>query len=66
MEMSLGTKSSPVTRFLPDDDKEGLALGKYDHHLSLYDTQTHTSFFVASYPIYAERGHHACRCCYCP
>jgi hypothetical protein len=38
MEMSLGTKSSPVTRFLPDDDKEGLALGKYDHHLSFYDT----------------------------
>jgi hypothetical protein len=51
MGKSLGTKSSPVTRFLQDDDAMGLALVKYDHHLSLYDTQTHPSFFVASCPI---------------
>jgi tetratricopeptide (TPR) repeat protein len=66
MGMSLGTKSSPVTRFLRDDDAEGLAVGKYDHHLSIHDTQTYPSFFIASCPIYAEGGHHACRCCYCP
>ena len=41
--------------------------GKYDHHLPVYDTQTHPLVFVFLYPVYAERGHHACHCCFdCP
>ena len=55
MEMSLGTKSSPVTRFLRDDDAEGLALGKYDHHLSLM-TRKLTHRFLLLLALFMLKG----------